>query len=219
MTRDRDRADRASRTRAVTMGAMDDRPRVSVETPPHRTDYVRPAVVHLAEPDPRWADAFAREAEELERVLGSELVTVEHIGSTAVTNLAAKPIIDILVTVRDWTDVELLVERFSMLGYVHTPHSWADDPLRHVFRKGDAGSGRQPHHVHVTEPDSEYAQRILAFRDYLRSNPEHAADYGELKRRLSEQFHDDPRAYTDAKSTLVRDTERQAGADVSASDA
>ena len=100
------------------------------------------------------------------------------------------------------------------LGYVYTPESEADDPGRRVFRKGpDDMKLPRTHHLHVTDPDSDYWHRIIAFRDHLRDDPDDAAAYGELKRTLARAFEHDSRGFTDAKHDFVRTIECKARGD------
>jgi len=124
---------------------------------------------------------------------------LEHFGSTAVPNLSAKPIIDILIAVRSLADAQAsFVEALRNLDYVY----WADNPKkdRMFFAKGMPPFGsRRSHHVHVTEPHGEMWKR-LAFRDYLRAHPEEAGTYERFKRRLAMEYQEDREAYTAAKS-------------------
>jgi GrpB-like predicted nucleotidyltransferase (UPF0157 family) len=153
--------------------------------------------------DPRWPALFEEEAERLRGALDpASIVGLEHFGSTAIPNLSAKPIIDILIAVPSLADARAsFVERLQTLGYVY----WAENPKqdRMFFVKGmpPFGSGRT-HHVHVTELDGEMWRR-LAFRDYLRAHPAEARRYDELKRRLATEHPTDREAYTDAKSAYI----------------
>ena len=122
--------------------------------------------VEIVNYDPRWPVLFNEEAKRLRAVLDPSLILgLEHFGSTAVPNLSAKPIIDILIAVRSLTDAQAaFVEALRNLDYVY----WADNPKkdRMFFVKGMPPFGsRRSHHVHVTEPHGEMWQR-LAFRDY-----------------------------------------------------
>jgi len=166
--------------------------------------------VEIVNYDPRWPVLFDEEAKRLRAVLDPSLIVgLEHFGSTAVPDLSAKPIIDILIAVQSLADAQAtFVEALRNLDYVY----WADNPKkdRMFFVKGmpPFGSGRS-HHVHVTEPHGEMWQR-LAFRDYLRAHPEEAATYERLKRRLAGEHQTDREAYTDAKSAYVETVMRKA---------
>jgi GrpB-like predicted nucleotidyltransferase (UPF0157 family) len=166
--------------------------------------------VEIVAYDPRWPGLFDDEAKRLRATLDPSLIVgLEHFGSTAVPGLSAKPIIDILIAVRSLTGAQAsFVEALQHLDYVY----WAENPRkdRMFFVKGmpPFGPGRS-HHVHVTEPDGEMWQR-LAFRDYLRADPEEARTYEQLKRRLVTEHRADREAYTGAKSAYIESVMRKA---------
>jgi len=123
--------------------------------------------VEIVDYDPRWSLLFDEEAERLRKVLDPSLIVgLEHFGSTAISGLSAKPIIDILIAVRSLAVAQAtFVDALQSLDYVY----WADNPKkdRMFFVKGMPPFGaKRSHHVHVTEPNGEMWQR-LAFRDYL----------------------------------------------------
>jgi GrpB-like predicted nucleotidyltransferase (UPF0157 family) len=166
--------------------------------------------VEIVNYDPRWPDLFDEEAKRLRAILDPSLILgLEHFGSTAVPDLSAKPIIDILIAVRSLTKAQAsFVEALRSLDYVY----WADNPNkdRMFFVKGMPPFGsRRSHHVHVTEPNGEMWQR-LAFRDYLRAHPEEARTYQRLKRQLAAAHPTDRDAYTGAKSAYVESVMRKA---------
>jgi GrpB-like predicted nucleotidyltransferase (UPF0157 family) len=159
--------------------------------------------VEIVDYDPRWPLLFEEEAERLRAVLDpSQIIGLEHFGSTAIPGLAAKPIIDILIAVRSLATAQaIFVEALGNLDYVY----WADNPKkdRMFFVKGMPPFGsKRSHHVHVTELRGEMWQR-LAFRDYLRAHPEEAEIYERLKKRLAIEHQTDREAYTDAKSAYI----------------
>ncbi len=166
--------------------------------------------VEIVDYDPRWPALFDEEAHRLRATLDPSLIMgLEHFGSTAVPNLSAKPIIDILIAVRSLADAQApFIEGLRNLDYVY----WADNPRkdRMFFVKGMPPFGsRRSHHVHVTETRGEMWQR-LAFRDYLRAHPEEARTYEQLKRRLATEHPADREAYTDAKSAYIESVMRKA---------
>lgn len=160
--------------------------------------------VALIDHDPRWPALYEAEAELIRSALaGTVDFTLDHFGSTAIPGLAAKPIIDIMLTVADQSAWPRLIEPIKGLGYVF----WADNPRpdRMFFVKGmpPFGTGRT-HHVHVRTPAD--ARAALLFRDYLRRHPEDtAARYASLKRELGERYSTDRDAYTDGKARFVED--------------
>jgi GrpB-like predicted nucleotidyltransferase (UPF0157 family) len=160
--------------------------------------------------DPRWPALFDAEAKRLRATLDPSLIVgLEHFGSTAVPNLSAKPIIDILIAVRSLADAQAcFVEPLRNLDYVY----WAENPRqdRMFFVKGMPPFGsRRTHHVHVTEIHGEMWQR-LAFRDYLRAHPQQARTYDQLKRRLAAEHPADREAYTAAKAAYIETVMRKA---------
>lgn len=162
--------------------------------------------------DPTWPAKYAEEADLLLRTLPDFLVAVEHVGSTSVQGLAAKPVIDILTAVRNFDEFPVVVERLEGIDYIYTPESEVDDPSRRVFRKGPQDVTRlRTHHLHVTEHGGYYWRRLIAFRDYLRSHPEDASSYLSLKRDLAAQHATDPGRYTREKREFVRKIEKAAG--------
>ena len=154
--------------------------------------------------DPAWPAMFEQERAILDTALGSFLVTCEHVGSTAVPGLAAKPIIDLLVGVRSLVEAEShYIEPLEALGYTHIPDykSWLADEL--FFRKGIPGPWT--HHIHMMQPSSSLWERRLLFRDYLRTHREAADTYSNLKRSLAIEFGDNIAAYRDAKTAFIEE--------------
>lgn len=153
---------------------------------------------------------FSAEKLRLEQALGSAASRVEHHGSTSVPGLAAKPIIDIQVSVAALKPLGRYVEALAMLGYVHMPH--ADDERCPFFHR--PADWPHTHHVHLVEAGSDEEKRTLAFRDYLRASPEAAAEYERLKRRLASEADvstpEGREAYAEAKSEFVERITRAA---------
>jgi GrpB-like predicted nucleotidyltransferase (UPF0157 family) len=152
-------------------------------------------VVDYDETWPRLFEELAGPMCEAVADLGAE---VEHVGSTAVPGLAAKPIVDIDVVVPSTEDVPTAIERLRGLGYVYQGDKGI--PGREAFLWPPAAI---PHHVYVVVADSGPLLAHRAFRDHLRTNPEVAQEYGALKRRLAEEYRDDRLGYTEAKSEFV----------------
>jgi GrpB-like predicted nucleotidyltransferase (UPF0157 family) len=166
--------------------------------------------VEIVEYDPRWPGLFDEEAKRLRAALDPSLIVgLEHFGSTSIPGLPAKPIIDILIAVRSLTEAQAsFVEALRSLDDAY----WADNPKndRMFFVRGMPPFGsKRSHHVHLTEPQGEMWQR-LAFRDYLRAQPQEAATYERLKRQLAAEHRTDREAYTEAKSAYVEAVMRKA---------
>ncbi|WP_391202421.1 GrpB family protein [Psychrobacillus sp. L4] len=152
-----------------------------------------------------WKERFEEEAEQIQKVLGSEIITIYHIGSTSVNGLSAKPIIDIMPVVRDINNIDAFNGAMIAIGY--EPKGENGLPGRRYFQKG--GDNRT-HHVHIYEMDNPEIERHLAFRDYLRTYPEVANDYGQLKEMLAKQFPYDIESYIVGKEQLATEIEEKA---------
>ena len=158
--------------------------------------------ISVVEYDPSWPTKFAEEAQKLREVIRTNLAGIEHVGSTAVPGLSAKPIIDILVGVHSLEAAKAAIPEIEALGYGY----WREDtiPRRLYFVKGLPPNGPRSHHIHLVEKDTEFWRTHLLFRDVLRADPDEAKHYAELKLRLAAQFANDREAYTDGKSDFIQ---------------
>ena len=159
----------------------------------------------IVEPDTAWAERFEQEAARLRVALGAQVVRIEHIGSTSVRGLPAKPIVDISVGLTSMEPRGAYLPVLHGLGYrtVLDP----SDP-DHEFASLDL-DGQRCFHVHLCLAGSRFERRHLAFRDWLRTHPEDAAAYGELKRELAATHPNDVHTYTEAKTGFIRSIEAQ----------
>lgn len=151
--------------------------------------------------DEQWPRLFAQEAAHVHYLLGALVTRIEHIGSTAVPGLDAKPIIDLLVGVRALDEAkQQAVPVLEAVGYSY----WRDNPNgeRMFLVRGLPPNGPRTHHIHMVEPASESWERVL-FRDYLRGHPDEAQRYARLKHELAVQFPLDREAYTDGKGEYI----------------
>jgi GrpB-like predicted nucleotidyltransferase (UPF0157 family)/GNAT superfamily N-acetyltransferase len=149
--------------------------------------------------DPRWPELFERELTALEEAIGSWASGgIHHIGSTAVSGLDAKPIVDILVGVADLETSRACFEPLAGLEYLYAPYRSEE---MHWFCKPDPA--RRTHHLHLVPTGSRRFDDELAFRDRLRADPGLAAEYAALKHRLAARFAGDREAYTDAKAEFI----------------
>jgi GrpB-like predicted nucleotidyltransferase (UPF0157 family) len=153
--------------------------------------------------NPHWPHLFQQEAARIRQALGEDLILrLEHIGSTAVPGLPAKPIIDLLIGVNSIPEArQIAVPALEALGYAF----WYDDPdPNHLFFvKGLPPNGPRSHHIHIVPAEGSEWDRVL-FRDYLRAHPDEAARYAALKRDLATRFQNDREAYTDAKGEYIK---------------
>lgn len=153
--------------------------------------------VTLSQPDPAWPALFAREAERIREALGAAALQLEHVGSTAVPELAAKPIIDVLLVVRDAADEASYAPSLEGAGYVLHRR----DPESHEHRLFKRETPAV--HAHVLSEGCPDIERMLAFRDRLRADAGDRALYLETKRRLAERTWRRMREYAEAKSEII----------------
>jgi GrpB-like predicted nucleotidyltransferase (UPF0157 family) len=159
--------------------------------------------VKLVPYDPAWPGEFKVERNRIASRLGDIALRIDHHGSTSIPGLAAKPVIDIQVSVAELHPIEAYAPLLAQLGYEHLPHP--DDALCPFFYR----PSRWPHshHVHVVQAGGVEERRTLAFRDYLRENPSLAREYQDLKLRLAPNFSAGDfvsrQAYADSKGHFI----------------
>jgi GrpB-like predicted nucleotidyltransferase (UPF0157 family) len=155
--------------------------------------------------DPEWPKRFARLGTDLRTTLGDVALRIDHVGSTAVPGLAAKPIIDVQISVASFEPLDAFRIPLERLGFLFR----ADNPdlTKRYFREPP---GARRIHIHVRRAGSWSEQFALLFRDYMRAHPEDARRYAELKTRLAQVYRDDRHAYTDAKSDFIWEIMSQA---------
>ena len=164
---------------------------------------LKPIPVILAAYNPDWPRMAASYAESL-RALGPTLVTVHHIGSTAVPGLAAKPMIDLMPLVTNLPDLDRQRGRVEALGYAW--HGELGIPGRRYCTLSDE-TGMRLVQLHFFEAASPHIVRHIAFRDYLRTHPEAARAYEKEKHRARDLHPDDSHAYSDQKAAWIREME------------
>ena len=160
--------------------------------------------VTLAPWDPMWPAMFEAEAARIEAACAGLAIRLEHIGSTSVPGMSAKPVIDILAGRPPQARPAAYIAAIRQLGYEHKGPSGV--PGREYFRRGMPRS----HHVHLVSWSSTVWEEHLLFRDRLRSDPAIARDYEAVKRELAIAYASDRRGYTDAKGPFIRAVIRDA---------
>ncbi|MEM1290556.1 MAG: GrpB family protein [Cyanobacteria bacterium P01_H01_bin.162] len=163
--------------------------------------------VEVVSPDPAWPAAFARAAQEIAVALDNNVVAMHHIGSTAIPDIYAKPIIDLLIEVAELERVDAHQAAMTALGYQAMGEYGI--PGRRYFRRDNA-AGVRTHHVHAFAADTDQVRRHLAFRDYLVAHPAAAQEYSELKRRLAQAHPTDIEQYMDGKHDFIQAIDQQA---------
>jgi len=164
------------------------------------------ASIKVVEYYPAWVQLFEKLRDFVFPVLSDLVVTIEHVGSTSVPGLSAKPIVDMDVVVSTLDDVHIAIQRLTTLGYVHEGDLGATG--REAFIPPDAVPW---HHLYVCATDNDEFKRHILFRDYLRSHPEDAKLYGDLKLELAQRFRNDRTAYSNSKSDFVKEILKRAG--------
>ena len=158
--------------------------------------------------DPQWEKNFQVIRGELQAALGEIAIAVEHVGSTAVPGLAAKPILDIDVVIDQASDLPEAVERLRRVGYIHEGNLGI--PGRDAF--GYVGKEHlQAHHLYVCPKDSREFYRHIQFREYLRAHPEAREAYGQIKKEAARRFPKDIDRYMEYKSACILEIYQKCG--------
>jgi GrpB-like predicted nucleotidyltransferase (UPF0157 family) len=163
---------------------------------PRDTELRASQPVVLAEYDPRWPAEFAAEAERIRGAIGPWIEGIEHIGSTAVEGMPAKPVIDLLIGVRRLMQAGRCTGPLEKLGYAYVPQVEAAVPERRYFYKPEV-------HAHLVELGGRFWKEKLRFRDLLRADADLARRYAALKRDLAARFAHDRTRYSEGKSAFV----------------
>ncbi len=163
--------------------------------------------VEVVPHDPKWQEMFTVESNQVIAALGKNVIAVHHIGSTAILRIYAKPIIDLLVEVKDIANVDEQNASMESLGY--SVMGEFGIPGRRYFRK-DNQEGIRTHHIHTFTVGSDQVNRHLAFRDYMNTHPQEAQRYSELKRRLAREYPTNIDGYMDGKDEFIREIDKKA---------
>jgi GrpB-like predicted nucleotidyltransferase (UPF0157 family) len=155
-------------------------------------------IIEIVDYDPRWPTTFAALRTRIADALGSLAQRIEHVGSTAVPGLSAKPIIDMDVVIAARSNLPTVIEHLQPLGYHHEGDLGV--PGREAFT---TPPGTPPHHLYVCASDSPQLADHLAFRDHLRAHPDAARAYADLKKSLAQRFRADRQAYSETKTTFI----------------
>jgi GrpB-like predicted nucleotidyltransferase (UPF0157 family) len=178
-----------------------------VEAPRHPSlDERFDPAIRVVEYDPAWPALAAAEARRIEAAVGELAVRIDHVGSTAVPGLAAKPIVDLQLAVDALEPRARYVEPLEALGYLFAPDP--ESPDFHFF--GLPAERPRTHHLHVCAVGSEHELRHLALRDYLRAHPDEVAEYAARKCDLATRHPGDRLAYIEGKDRHVAALERRA---------
>ena len=158
--------------------------------------------------DTAWKTAFEEIKKELEEAIGDLIIGIEHVGSTAVEGLSAKPCIDIDVIIRDYSIFDAVVCKLKTIGYIHEGDLGIKD--REAFKYSDKPHLLN-HHLYVCPQDSEELHRHITFRDFLRSNPEAVKKYSLSKETAAQLFPDSIDKYIEYKSPCIEELYKMCG--------
>lgn len=176
-------------------------------TKKHRSNkFVANDPIELVAPDPQWPKQAELEINKLRAILPSDhIIDIQHVGSTAIADIWAKPIIDIQIAVDSLVAVkQRAIDALEAQGYIF----WDKNPdtERLFFAKGLPPFGeKRTHHVHIVELSSRHWQEKILFRDYLRAHPDVAHQYENLKKELAQKHMHDREQYTDAKTNFINE--------------
>ncbi|GAA3300116.1 GrpB family protein [Dactylosporangium vinaceum] len=158
--------------------------------------------------DEQWPARFDRERRLVEAALHGHLVgRVEHVGSTAIPGLPAKPIIDMLATIADYDDSAGLAAHLAPIGWVHAPEPGDEESRKWSFCY--PGIAHRSHHLHIYEAAAPNPAILLRFRDHLRTHPTQAAEYARLKQRLAAADDRDRPRYRAGKAPFIEELLRR----------
>ena len=156
--------------------------------------------VKVEEYNSNWKNEFEQEKKILKEIFKDIAITIEHVGSTSIEGLSAKPIIDIAVSVSKLEDFEQVREYFINSNNYSVKEENSQDEI--LVRKGTPEC--ITHFIHVMEYESERYKNVILFRDYLRKNVEEKNEYEKLKKELAEKYKDDRKMYTASKNDFIQ---------------
>jgi GrpB-like predicted nucleotidyltransferase (UPF0157 family) len=157
--------------------------------------------VKLVEHDPQWENEFVREVKRLKEILPGDIGPFEHVGSTSIRGIPAKPIIDLIIGVENLGVALQCAPLLQDAGYTHRPNG--DTPSRVLFVRGHESC--RTHHFSFITLGSDQWNNCLGFRDILRENPKLAPCYSELKQDLAQKYPEDRASYTSAKEPFFQE--------------
>ena len=164
-------------------------------------------IVEVVPHNPNWFSAFENESKQVAVTLGHNIVAIHHIGSTAIPTIYAKPIIDLLIEVKEIARVDERNSAMQVLGYEIMDEFGISG--RRFFRK-DNEAGIRTHHIHAFEISSAQVERHLTFRNYMIANAEDAQKYSELKQELARKYPNNIEAYMDGKDEFIKEMDKKA---------
>ena len=166
-------------------------------------------IIEVVEYRPSWVDEFQSYAKRLQLSLDGLVIGIEHVGSTSVMGLVAKPIIDIDIVISSRVVLGQVLQRLAAIGYKHIGNDGIPG------REALGWPEERRHHLYVCAVNAPNLHNHLIFRDYLREHPEAANAYGQLKKELAQQHRRDAESYCEAKTEFIQQTVETATAQYS----
>ncbi len=157
-------------------------------------------VAKLVGYNPKWRQNFEREQQKIRKIFGRDALEIQHVGSTAIPGILAKPIIDIALIVPSLQKAKRYEKKLKEIGYEIKKNDTKKERL--FFTKGP--EKKRTHYLHIGKIDSGYAEDMILFRDYLYTHKNAAKKYSELKEKLAEKYQNTREIYTAKKEKLVR---------------
>ncbi len=156
-------------------------------------------IVELENYNPKWGEDYEIEEKLLKKVLGNMIIEIHHIGSTAIPGLMAKPVIDILIVIKDLNEINKIEEMLKEYDYENRGQQGVKD--RYFFAKGPEDA--RSHYVHFVEPNSDTYYNQVYFKKYLLEHHGYIKEYCDLKQDLAEKYADERPKYTQGKNEFI----------------
>ena len=156
--------------------------------------------VNLVRYNQKWKQVFERESKKIRKIFGKDALKLQHVGSTAIPGMSAKPIIDIVLIIASFRKVKRYEKKLQKIGY----YLYKGDSIKErlFFRKGSRE--RRTHYLHISEVGSGYGENLILFKDYLCENKDAFKRYFELKKKLAKKYPNERKIYTEKKTKLVK---------------
>lgn len=165
-------------------------------------------IVELCEHEIMWEENATETIQKLKAIFGAVATDIQHVGSTSIVHIKAKPIIDIAVAVNSFDEVMPLIPVLEAAGFIHRPQN--DEPWQIYFSCGDEEANTRTHHIHVVKQGSKEWRDYVNFRDYLNAYPGVAKEYEKVKLSLMNEYRNDRLSYTTGKAEFIQKTLRKA---------
>ena len=162
-------------------------------------------VIEVMSYNANWTHMYQEESGKIKNILNDIIIDIYHIGSTAIPGIKAKPVIDILIEVKDIEAVDRYNHKMEELGYEAMGEYGI--PKRRFFRKG---GNKRTHHLHIFQVGNEEVGRHINFKEYLISHPDKGQEYSKLKEKLANKYAYDVENYTNGKSDFIQEIDRKA---------